>query len=105
MNLLRILFRKEKDPEKKEKFVPYLDYSAYFDKHLTLRSKEPSMLNALINLFKENTYQELSTISQIMGAILNTFAKEKFVNGETDRNSAIDALCQLLQSHKTTTSE
>lgn len=68
-----------------------------------LKKKDPTMLNALITLFKENTYQEMSTISQIMGAILTTFAKEKFVNGETDRNAAIDALCQLLQSHKNTT--
>lgn len=70
-----------------------------------LKKKEPIMLNELFMLFKENTYQEMSTISQIMGAILNTFAKEKFVNGDSDRDAAIDALCKLLQSHKSTTTK
>lgn len=62
--------------------------------------QEPQMLNAIIGLFKENAYTEISTIAQIMNAILQTFAKEKFVNGESDRDAAIDAMCQLLQSHK-----
>ena len=60
------------------------------------------MLNDLIKLFKENPYTELSNIAQAMTFILTTFGKDKFINGETDRDAAIDALCQLLQSHKST---
>ena len=59
------------------------------------------MLNDIIPLFKENPYAELAHIANIMGAFMQVFAKEKFVNGESDRNAAIDTLCQLLQSHKT----
>jgi len=64
------------------------------------KPRDTQMLNAIIGLYKENAYTEISTIAQIMNAILQTFAQDKFINGETDRDAAIDALCQLLQSHK-----
>ena len=58
------------------------------------------MFEKLYSLFKVNAYNELSTLAQILNAILSTFAIDKFVNGESDRNAAIDALISQLQSHK-----
>lgn len=60
------------------------------------------MFTKLYNLFKVNPYGELSTVAQILNAILQTFGPEKFVNGETDRDAAIDALILQLQTHKST---
>lgn len=63
------------------------------------------MFEKLYSLFKANAYAELVTVAQIVQAILQTFSKEKLVNGETDRNAAIDALILQLQSHKTSVEE
>lgn len=58
------------------------------------------MLDKLYNLFKTNAYTEISTISQIMNAILQTFDVNKFSNGDLGRNEAIDTLISQLQAHK-----
>lgn len=58
------------------------------------------MLNKIIEMYKAGSYNELIMIGQVMNAIMTTFAQEKFKNGESDRDAAIDTLCELLQSHK-----
>jgi len=59
------------------------------------------MFNTLLALFK-NPYQDLAVVAQIMQAVMTTFATDKFVNGESDRDAAIDAIIAQLQSHKST---
>jgi hypothetical protein len=56
----------------------------------------------LLNLFKSNGFQELSTIGQILLAVEQNFVKDKFVNGEDGRNALIDSIIAELQSLKTT---
>lgn len=57
------------------------------------------MFEKLYSLFKTNAYAELSTVAQIMNAILNTFITDKFVNGDTGRDAAISAVISQLQTH------
>jgi hypothetical protein len=57
------------------------------------------MFEKLYSLFATNAYQELSAVAQIMNAILQTFMVNKFSDGETGRDAAINALITQLQSH------
>ncbi len=63
------------------------------------KPKRKTMIKDLLT-FKENPYTSLSTIAQIMAALMTTIEVDKFVNGDTDRNAALDALSQLILSHK-----
>lgn len=60
------------------------------------------MFEKLYSLFKTNPYQELSAIAQIMNAILQTFITDKFTDGESGRDAAINAIIAQLQTHLST---
>lgn len=59
------------------------------------------MFAILQSIFK-NPYQDIVVVGQIMTAILQTFATDKFINGESDRDAAIDAIIAQLLTHKST---
>ncbi len=60
------------------------------------------MLDTILNLFKANPYEEISKIMQGIHFILDIFANEKLVNGETSRDAALDSIIAILQTEKST---
>ncbi len=60
------------------------------------------MFETLYNLFKVNPYGEISAIMQICGALIQNFTTDKFVNGENDRDAALNAVIAQLQTHLST---
>jgi hypothetical protein len=56
------------------------------------------MFSKFLSLFKAGGYQELTTLGQIVVAVSQTFTVDKFVDGQSGRDAAINALITELQA-------